>query len=151
MKESILFVCSHCDLDVPAADIIQIWRYCKLLSLGPDAGADLGAIRFVVAASYGLGRSGIPFMSSPTRIPISPTPEMIVSVHPRSGSACLALSSGEFNELWDSFVKTQGLLFLFPHVIKEAVYEKCGRQVNVTGPVSLSLIVFCPSFGASLW
>ena len=139
------FIWSHGDLDIPAADIVQIWRYCKLLSLGPDIGPDLSAIRFVVAASYGLGRSGSPIsspMSSPTTTPISPTPEMIVSVHPRPGCACLALSSGEFDELWDSFVETQGLLFLLPHVIKEAIYEKCGHQVDVTGPVRSSPIVF---------
>ena len=129
-------ICYLRDFDLPfpaAACIIQIWRYCKLLSLGPDAGANMGAIGFVVAASYKLGRSDDPISSpilSPPKSIISPIPQMIVLVHPRSGSACLALSSGEFDELWDSFEQVQGLLFLTPHIIKEAVYEKCGHQVG---------------------
>ena len=105
-------------------------RTGKLLGAGHTVSvSQTGTIRFVFAA-YGAHRSGRPVSpdGSPACTPISPLPEMIMTVQQRPGAACLGLSPAEFEELWCSFVSFFSLSFR-SDAIRNYVYHSAGAQV----------------------
>lgn len=110
-------------------------RTGKLLGAGRTVSvSQTGLIRFIFAAAYGAHRSGRPVSpdGSPTCTPISPSPEMIMTVQQRPGAACLGLSPAEFEELWCSFVSFFSLSFR-SDAIRNYVYHSAGAQVVACG------------------
>ena len=101
------------------------------MGAGSTVASQVSQIRFVLAAAYGSQRSGRPFsyFDSPGTTPISPKPEMTISIHPREGSACLSLSEEEYEELWQSFEGYYGFHFK-EDLVKKLIFSSAGAQVR---------------------